>query len=140
MLKSPFTVIQECCISKGCEGGADIPEQDLPGGRIASGSSSLVLQDADGNLIVPLSVGGASSGVIMDTFLEDHGLNASSMVQERSASGVMVFKKRDAPRSVIEKRVVPDTVLEKKEEPKVLEKRECTFTHNEDDRWTASCR
>lgn len=72
---------------------------------------SAVLRDADGNLIVPRSVGGAP-GYTMDTFLEDHGYNASEMITERSSSGHLVFKKRSLPELSLEKRACDKFVPE----------------------------
>jgi hypothetical protein len=65
--------------------------------------SSQVFRDAAGDLIVPHAVGDAT-GDKFDIFLEDHGLNASSMVKLRSVSGTPVYKIGYAAKAPIKKR------------------------------------
>jgi hypothetical protein len=63
----------------------------------------MVLRDAAGDLIVPQAVG-SHTGDHFDTFLEDHGLNASTMIKSRSVSGTPVYKIGSAPAAPVEKR------------------------------------
>lgn len=138
-LNSCAIVIQECCSDKGCEKGSDNgnpipPPEDgrkaLGTSRKAFGASSVVLRDAEGNLVVPRSVGSGSRATL-DAFLEDHGLNASSVIQERSSSGPLVFKKRE---------IVKTSIQERDNRMTSLEKRDCTFKYNEDEpTWTQTC-
>jgi hypothetical protein len=65
--------------------------------------SSMVLRDAAGDLVIPHSVGSASVDHY-DAFLEDHGLNASTVIKSRSVSGTPVYKIGYAPEAPAEKR------------------------------------
>jgi hypothetical protein len=65
--------------------------------------SSMVLRDGAGDIIAPHKVGTAG-GDQYNLFLEDHGLNSSSMIKARSASGTPVYKIGYAPENTNVKR------------------------------------
>jgi hypothetical protein len=64
---------------------------------------SMVLRDSAGNIVVPHQVGTAGEDR-SDVFLEDHGLNSSSVIKTRSASGTPVYKIGYAPENTVKKR------------------------------------
>ncbi|KAF2029532.1 hypothetical protein EK21DRAFT_112904 [Setomelanomma holmii] len=104
--KSTF-MVQFCWGTGDCT-SAGVKRDDLLESQ-ANTFTSAIFADADGNLIIPRSVGD-ESGDKFETFMEDHGLNASSMVKSRSASGVPIYKigyGRDAP---VQKRACDDFV------------------------------
>jgi hypothetical protein len=78
---------QFCCGTGDCTSAG--VKRD--GAIIGNTLSSMVLRDASGNVIVPHSVGDAT-GDKFDVFLEDHGVNKSTAIQARSASGVPIYK------------------------------------------------
>ena len=80
-------MVQFCCGTGDCTSAGVERRDDLE----TSSMSSQVFRDAAGDLIVPHAVGDAT-GDKFDIFLEDHGLNASSMVKSRSVSGTPVYK------------------------------------------------
>jgi hypothetical protein len=101
-MASLSAVVQFCCGTGDCA-AAGVGKRD---GFVESQSNtftSAIFADAEGNLIVPHSVGD-ESGDKFDIFMEDHGLNASSMVQSRSASGIPIYKIGYAPEAAVEKR------------------------------------
>jgi hypothetical protein len=65
--------------------------------------SSLVLRDDANNVVVPHMVGGPV-GDAYGVFLKDHGLNSSSMVKARSASGTPIYKFGYTPENTVGKR------------------------------------
>jgi hypothetical protein len=92
------TVVQFCCGTGDCTAAG----ASRIGGRDSISMSSMVLRDAAGDLIVPQAVG-SHTGDHFDTFLEDHGLNASTMIKSRSVSGTPVYKIGSAPAAPVEK-------------------------------------
>ncbi|KAH7066255.1 hypothetical protein BKA63DRAFT_557792 [Paraphoma chrysanthemicola] len=65
--------------------------------------TSAILANSEGDLIMPHSVGD-EAGDKFETFLEAHGLNASSMVKSRSSSGTPVYKTGYASEAAVERR------------------------------------
>jgi hypothetical protein len=78
-------VLQHCCGDDCKKAGAS---RDGLGGSVMS---SMVLRDGDGNIVAPHQVG-TTGGDQYRLFLEDHGLNSSSTIKARSASGTPVYK------------------------------------------------
>jgi hypothetical protein len=96
-LTQTSSVVQFCCGTGDCSAAG--VKRD--GTYFGNTMSSMVLRDEGGSVVVPHSVGDAT-GDKYDIFLEDHGVNRSSAIQARSASGVPVYKiGYDAP---VEKR------------------------------------
>ncbi|PIA92334.1 hypothetical protein CB0940_09143 [Cercospora beticola] len=79
----PTFMVQFCC------GSGDCAVSGVKRGL--NTVSSVVLRDGSGNVVVPLGVG-SESGDMMDVFMEDLGLNSSSVVESTSTSGMRVFK------------------------------------------------
>lgn len=81
--KSIF-MVQFCCGTGDCTSAGVEKRSD-------GSFSSMVLRDSENNIIVPHSVGDAS-GDKMDVFMEDLGLNSSSVTMSQSSSGIPDFK------------------------------------------------
>jgi hypothetical protein len=104
LINSALIVIQQCCGSDECT-KAGVSRRNTLQGSSSAVFTSVVLRDADGNVVVPHSVGNGKAD-LYDVFLEDHGINKTSALQTRSTSGVPVYKighpapskqKRDCP-------------------------------------------
>lgn len=80
-------MVQFCCGVDDCTGAGVKRDGAILGGSL----SSAVFYNADGDVIVPQSVGDAT-GDKFDAFLDAHGLNSSSAIQTLSDSGTPIFK------------------------------------------------
>lgn len=79
-------MIQFCCGTGDCTAAGAEKRDD---GTL--NLSSKVLRDADGNVLVPHSVGHRGTDM-MDVFMEDHGLQNTTIVPSRTASGALVYR------------------------------------------------
>ncbi|PIA92539.1 hypothetical protein CB0940_05179 [Cercospora beticola] len=83
--KSTF-MIQFCCGTGDCTAAGASKRDDN-----SAVASSVVLRDINDNILVPQSVGD-SAGEKMDIFMEDLGLNSSTVLLARSTTGAPIFK------------------------------------------------
>lgn len=113
-------MVQFCCGTGDC-GAAGVGKRD---GLGSSTMSSVVLRDEQGSVVVPHSVGD-HEGDKYGLFLEDHGINSTSVVQKRSVGGTPVYQIGYDPAVVSEIEVEPVPATTKRAPEPILEKRKC---------------